>query len=78
MDWAYLTQEEAQRTIEPNTLIVSSDMSLRKTLWEQRAKDFSINDISTKEDSKPIVVLLVGCLAKHSQGLWMYTTNQSH
>jgi hypothetical protein len=49
-------------------LSVCSDMSLRITLWGQRAKDFSISDVGNKEDSKPIVVLFVGCLAKQFQG----------
>jgi hypothetical protein len=43
-------------------------MSLRITLWGQRAKDFSISDVVDKDSSKLIVILLVGCLAKHFQG----------
>jgi hypothetical protein len=49
-------------------LFVCSDMSLRITPWGQQAKDFSISDSGSKEDLKPIVVLFVGCLAKHFQG----------
>jgi hypothetical protein len=44
-------------------------MSLRITLWGQRAKDFSIGGVGNEEDSKPIGVLFVGCLAKYFQGL---------
>jgi hypothetical protein len=49
-------------------------MTLRVTLWGQRARDFSISYVgdkqnsSDKQNSKPIVVLFVGCLAKHFQG----------
>jgi hypothetical protein len=42
---------------------------LRVTLWGQRAKDFSIDNVYNKDEAKPIVVLFVGCLAKHFQGL---------
>jgi hypothetical protein len=43
-------------------------MALRVTLWRQRARDFSISHVGYKENSKPIVVVFVGSLAKHFQG----------
>jgi hypothetical protein len=46
-----------------------SDATLRITLGGQRDKDFSIDSIYNKDDAKPIFIMLVGCLAKHFQGL---------
>jgi hypothetical protein len=52
------------------------DVTLRVTLWGQRAKEFSINSISVQEDAKPIVALFVGCLPKQYKGIFIVYTNK--
>jgi hypothetical protein len=37
MGWAYLTQEEAQRTIEPNTLTAGSGARQQGRRWAEEA-----------------------------------------
>jgi hypothetical protein len=46
-----------------------SDMNLRVTLWGQREKEFSINSVYDVNDITLIVMLFVGCLPKHFQGI---------
>jgi hypothetical protein len=52
-----------------------SNESIRVTLWGQRAKDFSIDDVSSEVDAKSIVVLFVGCLVKKFKGIYFLHTN---
>jgi hypothetical protein len=43
-------------------------MSLKITLWGNQASGFSINDVYNQSSNQPIVILLVGFLAKRFKG----------
>jgi hypothetical protein len=47
---------------------INRDVTMRVTLWGQRAKKFSFNSVYVQEDAKPIVALFVACLAKQYKG----------
>ncbi|AQK53564.1 hypothetical protein ZEAMMB73_Zm00001d051068 [Zea mays] len=49
-------------------LSLASDMSLKFTLWGNQASNFSICDIYNQSNNQPIVILLVGFLAKQFKG----------
>ncbi|AQL07860.1 hypothetical protein ZEAMMB73_Zm00001d047872 [Zea mays] len=46
----------------------TSDMSLKITLWGNQASSFSISDVYNQSNNQPIVILLVGFLAKRFKG----------
>jgi hypothetical protein len=43
-------------------------MSLKITLWGNQASNFSISDVYNQSINQPIVILLVGFLAKRFKG----------
>jgi hypothetical protein len=43
-------------------------MSLKITLWGNQASSFSIGDVYNQSNNQPIVILLVGFLAKRFKG----------
>ncbi|KAL5664750.1 hypothetical protein ACJX0J_024858, partial [Zea mays] len=48
--------------------IIYNDMSLKITLWGNQASSFSISDVYNQSNNQPIVILLVGFLAKRFKG----------
>jgi hypothetical protein len=52
MGWAYLTQEEAQQTIEPNTLTKTmEETSMNSVSRSANMKEWVLNDIITPQPS---------------------------
>jgi hypothetical protein len=47
---------------------INRDVTMRVTLWGQRAKEFSVNSVYVQEDAKPNVTLFDGCLPKQYKG----------
>jgi len=62
-----LRQASERNTTVIRDIIIKNinNCSLQLTLWGQRAKDLSIHGVYSEKPAKPIVVLFVGCLAKH-------------
>ncbi|KAL5664544.1 hypothetical protein ACJX0J_024652, partial [Zea mays] len=48
-----------------------NDVTMRLTLWAERAKAFKLDDVYNPLEQKPIVTLFVGCLAKNFQGAYL-------
>ncbi|ONM06319.1 hypothetical protein ZEAMMB73_Zm00001d032908 [Zea mays] len=46
----------------------TSNMSMKITLWGNQASSFSISDVYNQSNNQPIVILLVGFLAKRFKG----------
>jgi hypothetical protein len=47
---------------------ICSDITMRVTLWAERARAFKLENVYDPLEQKPIVTLFVGCLAKNFQG----------
>ncbi|ONM03527.1 Replication protein A DNA-binding subunit B [Zea mays] len=63
--------QESSNVIKEIIIKDINDVTMRLTLWAERAKAFKLDDVYNPLEQKPIVTLFVGCLAKNFQGAYL-------
>ncbi|AQK50855.1 hypothetical protein ZEAMMB73_Zm00001d049590 [Zea mays] len=63
--------QESSNVIKEIIIKDINDITMRVTLWAERARAFKLENVYDPLEQKPIVTLFVGCLAKNFQGIYL-------